>query len=100
MFFSLYYVNNMSCKYAIQPLGFKSIYLINYLSSMYLATSMYLSLDNHVFNRKQMNWQSKLAIALTFRTIVLRQSAYISKYRGLCVVYKTKIAAMVLVETC
>ena len=48
-----------------------------------------------------MNWQSKLAIGLTFRAIVLRQSAaYKSKYRGLCVVYKPKIAAMVLVETC
>ena len=47
-----------------------------------------------------MNWQSKLAIALKFRAIVLRQSAYMSKYRGLCVVYKPKIAAMVLVETC
>ena len=32
-----------------------------------------------------MNWQSKLAIALTFRAIVLRQSAYMSKYRGLFV---------------
>ena len=61
---------------------------------------MCLSLDNQVFNRKQMNWQSKLAIALTFRAIVLRQSAYMSKDRGLCVVYKPKIAAMVLVETC
>ena len=69
---------------------------------MYLSTFMYLSLDNKVFNRKQKNWQSKLAIALTFRAIVLRQSAYkyMSKYRGLCVVYKPKIAAMVLVETC
>ena len=48
-----------------------------------------------------MNWQSKLAIALTFRAIVLRQSAaYKSNYRVLCVVYKPKIAAMVLVETC
>ena len=65
---------------------------------MYLSTSMYLSLDNRVFNRKQMNWQSKLDIALKFRAIVLRQSAaYKSKYRGLCVVYKPKIAAMVLV---
>ena len=61
---------------------------------------MCLSLDNQVFNRKQMNWQSKLAIALTFRAIVLRQSAYMSKYRRLCVVYKPKIAAMVLLETC
>ena len=64
---------------------------------MYLSTSMYLSLDNF---QSEANGQSKLAIALTFRAIVLRQSAYMSKYRGLCVVYKPKIAAMVLVETC
>ena len=83
----------MSCKYAVQPLGFKTIYLL----CISLPLCIFLLI---IFNRKQMNWQSKLAIALKFRAIVLRQSAYMSKYRGLCVVYKPKIAAMVLVETC